>query len=197
MAVTSQQVKELRDKTNAGMMDCKRALEESGGDIAEAIGLLRKRGLAIAAKRSSRATNEGVIGSYIHSNGKIGVLVEVCCESDFVAKNDAFQALVKDLTLQVASACPRYVSRAEVPAEVIAAEQEIYREQVKDKPANVIDKIVEGKLGKYYSEVCLLDQPFVKEDKKTIGDLLQEQVAKLGENIVIRRFVRYQLGEES
>jgi elongation factor Ts len=196
MAITSQQVKELRDKTNAGMMDCKRALEEAGGDLAKAIELLRKRGLAIAAKKSSRATKEGVIAAYIHSNSKIGVLIEVGCESDFVAKNDEFKELVRDLTLQIASAIPQYLSREDVPEEVIEAEKAIYREQVKDKPANVIEKIIEGKLGKFYSEVCLLDQAFVKEDKKSITDLLQEKIAKLGENIVIRRFVRYQVGEE-
>jgi len=196
MAISSQQVKELRDKTNAGMMDCKRALEEAGGEIEKAIELLRKRGLAIAAKKSSRATEEGVVGAYIHSNHKIGVLIEVCCESDFVAKNEEFQEFVKDLTLQIASASPQYLTRDEVPEKVLESEREIYREQVKDKPANVIDKIIEGKLGKFYSEVCLLDQAFVKEDKKTISDLLQEKIAKLGENIVIRRFVRYQVGEE-
>ncbi|MCX7848085.1 MAG: translation elongation factor Ts [bacterium] len=197
MEISADIVKKLRDKTNAGMMDCKKALQEAGGDLEKATDLLRKRGLAIAAKKSSRATKEGVIAAYIHSNNKVGVLVEVCCESDFVAKNAAFQAFVKDLTLQIASAVPRYVSREQVPEEVLEREKAIYREQVTGKPAAIVEKIVAGKLEKFYQEVCLLDQPFVKEDKRTIGDLLKELIAKLGENIVIRRFVRYQVGEET
>jgi len=196
MDISADIVKQLRDKTNAGMMDCKKALQEANGDVEKATDLLRKRGLAIAAKKSSRATKEGVIAAYIHSNSKVGVLIEVCCESDFVAKNADFQAFVKDLTLQIASAMPRYVSREQVPADVIAREKEIYREQVKGKPANIVDKIVDGKLEKFYQEVCLVDQLFVKDDKRTINDLIKEKIAQLGENIAIRRFVRYQVGEE-
>ncbi len=196
MAISASMVKELREKTNAGMMDCKKALLEADGVMDTAFDLLRKRGLDIAAKKSSRATKEGVIGSYIHSNGKIGVLVEVSCETDFVAKNEEFKEFVKDLTLQVASAFPQYLSREEVPEKVIAKEKEIYSEQVKGKPENIIDKIVEGKLEKFYKQVCLVDQLFVKDDKKTINDLLKEKIAKLGENMAIKRFVRFQVGEE-
>lgn len=197
MEISADIVKQLRDKTNAGMMDCKKALQEAGGDVEKATDLLRKRGLAIAAKKSSRATKEGIVAAYIHSNNKVGVLIEVRCESDFVAKNADFQAFVKDLTLQIASAVPRYVSREQVPAEVIEREKEIYRDQVKGKPANIVDKIIEGKLEKFYQEVCLVDQLFVKDDKRTINDLLKEKIAQLGENIAIRRFVRYQVGEEA
>jgi len=195
MAISASMVKELREKTNAGMMDCKKALQEADGDMSTAFDLLRKRGLDIAAKKSSRATKEGVIGSYIHSNGKIGVLVEVSCETDFVAKNEEFKEFVKDLTLQVASAFPQYLTREEVPEEVIAKEKEIYSEQVKGKPENIIDKIVDGKLEKFYKQVCLVDQLFVKDDKKTINDLLKDKIAKLGENMTIKRFVRFQVGE--
>ncbi len=195
MAITASMVKELRTKTNAGMMECKKALQEADGNIEKAIELLRKRGLDLADKKSSRATKEGVIGSYIHSNNKIGVLVEVSCETDFVAKNDEFKEFVKDITLQIASAVPQYLSREEVPEEIIAKEKEIYAEQVKGKPENIIDKIVEGKLEKFYKQVCLLDQQFVKDDKKTISDLLKEKIAKLGENMAIKRFVRFQVGE--
>lgn len=197
MEISADIVKQLRDKTNAGMMDCKKALQESNGDVEKATDLLRKRGLAIAAKKSSRTTKEGVIAAYIHSNSKVGVLIEVCCESDFVAKNAGFQAFVKDLTLQIASAMPRYVSREQVPADVIEREKAIYREQVQGKPANIVDKIVHGKLEKFYQEVCLVDQLFVKDDKRTINDLIKEKIAQLGENIAIRRFVRYQVGEEA
>ena len=195
MSVSADLVKALREKTNAGMMDCKKALEETHGDMEKAFDVLRKRGLDVAAKKSSRTVKEGVIGSYIHSNNKIGVLVEVCCETDFVAKNASFQEFVKDLTLQVASAYPRYVAREEVPAAVIEREQAIYREQAQGKPAQVLDKIITGKLEKFYKEVCLVDQVFVKDDKKTIKELLQALIAKLGENIIIRRFVRFQVGE--
>jgi len=194
--VSAELVKKLRDKTNAGMMDCKKALDEAAGDMEKAIDFLRKRGLAIAAKKSSRVTKEGVVASYIHSNSKIGVLVEVCCESDFVAKNVGFQTLVKDLTLQIASACPRYVSRDQVPADIIEREKAIYREQVQGKPANVLEKIIEGKLEKFFQDVCLVDQLFVKDDKLKISDLLKEKIAQLGENMTIRRFVRFQVGEE-
>ena len=173
MVISASMVKELREKTNAGMMDCKKALQEADGDMSTAFDLLRKRGLDIAAKKSSRATKEGVIGSYIHSNGKIGVLVEVSCETDFVAKNEEFKEFVKDLTLQVASAFPQYLSREEVPEEVIAKEKEIYSEQVKGKPENIIDKIVEGKLEKFYKQVCLVDQLFVKTVMVDQGPVLK------------------------
>jgi elongation factor Ts len=196
MAITADTVKKLRDKTNAGMMDCKRALEESQGDLEKAIEILRKRGLDIAAKKSSRATKEGVVGAYIHSNKKVGVLIEVGCESDFVAKNDQFQELVRDLTLQIASAVPRYVSRDDIPAEIVEREKAIYSAQVTGKPANVLEKIVSGKLEKFFKDVCLVDQPFVKDDKRTINDVIKEHIATLGENIVVRRFLRYQVGEE-
>jgi len=197
MSISAEVVKALRKKTNAGMMDCKKVLQETNGDMEKAIELLRKRGLDVAASKSSRTTKEGVIGSYIHSNHKIGVLVEVCCETDFVARNEFFREFVKDLTLQIASAFPKYVSREEIPASIIESEKDIYREQMKDKPAQVIDKIITGKLESFYKEVCLVDQIFVKDEKKkaTIKDLLQQLIAKLGENIVIRRFVRFQVGE--
>ncbi len=196
MAISAALVKELREKSNAGMMDCKKALQETNGDMEKAFDALRKRGLNIAAKKSSRATKEGVVGSYIHSNHKIGVLVELGCETDFVAKNEAFAVLVKDLCLQVASAAPQYLKRDEVPAKVIEREKEIYKEQVKGKPENIIDKIIEGKLDKFYKEICLTEQIFVKDDKKTITDVINDAIAKLGENMVIRRFVRFQVGEE-
>jgi len=197
MAISAALVKELREKSNAGMMDCKKALQETNGDLEKAFDALRKRGLNIAAKKSSRATKEGIIGSYIHSNNKIGVLVEMGCETDFVAKNVEFQELVKDLCLQVASAAPQYLKRDEVPAEVIEREKEIYKDQVKGKPENIIDKIIEGKLDKFYKEICLTEQIFVKDDKKTITDVVNDAIAKLGENMVIRRFVRYQVGEDA
>ncbi len=197
MAISAKLVKELRDKTNAGMMDCKKALQEADGDIEKSVDLLRTRGLDLAAKKSSRATKEGIIASYVHSNNKIGVLVEVSCETDFVAKNDEFKTFVKDLTLQVASASPRYLTREEIPADIIEREKEVYRGQVEGKPENIIDKILSGKLEKFYKNVCLVDQLFVKDDKKTIDNLLKEMIAKLGENMVIRRFVRFQLGEEA
>ncbi len=195
--IDSKQVKALREKTGAGMMDCKKALQEAGGDAAAAETLLRKKGIAVAGKKASRAANEGCIASYIHHGSKLGVLVEVNCETDFVARNDAFRDLVKDIAQQIAAAYPRYVSREEVPAEVVEAEKDIYRAQVKDKPAAAIEKIVEGKLDKFFSTLCLMEQPFVKNTDVIIKDHLTEKIAALGENIVIRRFVRWQLGEES
>lgn len=195
--IDSKQVKALREKTGAGMMDCKKALQEAGGDAAAAETLLRKKGIAVAGKKASRAANEGCIASYIHHGSKLGVLVEVNCETDFVARNDAFRELVKDIAQQIAAAYPRYVSREEVPAEVVEAEKDIYRAQVKDKPAAAIEKIVEGKLDKFFSTLCLMEQPFVKNTDVIIKDHLTEKIAALGENIVIRRFVRWQLGEES
>jgi elongation factor Ts len=197
MSITVDAVKELREKTGAGMMDCKKALTEAGGDMEKAMEILRRRGVAIASKKASREASEGLIGSYVHM-GKIGVLVEVNCETDFVAKTDEFQELVKDVAMHIAAASPLYVKREDVPAEIIEKEKEIYRAQVKDKPPHVIEKIIEGKLEKFYTENCLMDQIFVKdpEGKKTIKDLVVEKIAKLGENIVIKRFVRFQLGEK-
>jgi elongation factor Ts len=189
-------VKQLREKTNAGMMDCKKALVEAGGDLEKAEDILRKKGIASASKKASRSVKEGVVASYIHLQGKVGVLVEVNCETDFVAKNDIFREFVKDLTLHIAAAHPIYVVRDEVPEAVIEREREIYREQVKGKPANVVDKIVDGKLDKFYGSVCLVDQAFIKDPDKTIKDLVASKIAELGENIVIRRFARFAVGEE-
>src|ERR1700746_3031493 len=194
--ITPQLVRKLREKTNAGMMDCKRALEEAGGDLAKAEAILRKKGITSASKKATRATKEGIVASYIHLQGKVGVLVEVNCETDFVAKNDIFREFVKDLTLHIAAAHPIYVVRDEVPEAVIEREREIYREQVKGKPANVVEKIVDGKLDKFYGSVCLLDQAFIKDPDKTIKDLVASKIAELGENIVIRRFARFAVGEE-
>src|ERR1700745_1660724 len=188
-------VKQLREKTNAGMMDCKKALVETDGDLEKAEDLLRKRGIAGASKKASRSVKEGVVASYIHLQGKVGVLVEVNCETDFVAKNDIFREFVKDLTLHIAAAHPVYVVRDEVPEAVIEREREIYKAQVKGKPANVVEKIVDGKLDKFYSTVCLLEQGFIKNPDQTIRDLVKAKIAELGENIVIRRFTRYLMGE--
>ncbi len=195
--VSANMVKELREKTGAGMMDCKKALAEAGGDPAKAEEVLRKKGLAAAAKKSSRAATEGQVASYIHMGGKIGVLVEVNCETDFVARTDGFQALVKDIAMQIAAASPQWVRREEVPAEVIAKELEIAKAQMRDqkKPEAILEKIAQGKLEKFYEQFCLLDQPFVKEDKKKISEVLTDAVAKIGENIQIRRFARFVLGE--
>src|SRR5881275_3386747 len=188
-------VKRLREKTNAGFMDCKRALVESGGDLEKAETILRTKGIASAAKKATRATKEGIVASYIHLQGKVGVLVEVNCETDFVARNENFREFVKDITLHIAAAHPLYVSRADAPGNLIEAEREIYKTQVKDKPENVAERIVEGKLEKFYSSVCLLEQAFIKNPDVTIKDLLSGKIAELGENIVIRRFVRYLVGE--
>lgn len=194
-AIDPKVVKQLREKTNAGMMDCKRALEEAGGDFDKAETILRTKGIASASKKASRATKEGIVASYIHLQGKVGVLVEVNCETDFVAKNENFRSFVKDITLHIAAAHPLYVSREDVPGKLIEAEREIYKAQVKGKPANVTEKIVDGKLDKFYSTVCLLEQGFIKNPDQTIGDLLKSKIAELGENIVIRRFTRYLVGE--
>jgi elongation factor Ts len=193
--IDPKQVKQLREKTNAGFMDCKRALAEAGGDLEKAETILRTKGIASAGKKASRVAKEGIVASYIHLQGKVGVLVEVNCETDFVAKNENFRAFVKDITLHIAAAQPQYVSREEVPAQIVEAERAIYAEQVKDKPANVVDKIVQGKLDKYYSTVCLLEQGFIKNPDQTINDLVKSKITELGENIVIRRFTRYQVGE--
>ncbi len=197
MEITAKDVKTLRERTGAGMMDCKKALMESGGDFDKAIEFLRKKGLADAAKKSGRATNEGLIGSYIHAGGKIGVLVEVNCETDFVARTEQFQALVHDIAMHIAAASPRYVSREEVPQEVIDKEREIFAAQAKEsgKPEKVIERIVEGKLEKFFSEVCLLEQPFIKDTDKTVGDLVKEAVGSIKENIQVRRFARFRIGE--
>ncbi len=188
-------VKQLREKTNAGMMDCKRALEEAAGDLDKAETILRTKGIASAGKKASRTAKEGIVASYIHLQGKVGVLVEVNCETDFVAKNENFRAFVKDITLHIAAAQPQFVSRDEVPANVVQVERGIFEAQVKDKPANVVGKIVDGKLDKFFSTVCLLEQGFIKNPDQTINELVKAKIAELGENIVIRRFTRYQVGE--
>jgi len=190
-----QLVKQLRDKTNAGIMDCKRALSETGGDLEKAEAVLRTKGIAGASKKASRATKEGVVASYIHLQGKVGVLVEVNCETDFVAKNEKFREFVKDITLHIAAAHPLYVNRDEVPAPLLESERAIYQGQVKGKPENVISKIVDGKLDKFYSTVCLMEQGFIKNPDQTVKELVATKIAELGENIVIRRFTRYLVGE--
>jgi elongation factor Ts len=195
-AISPEMVKQLREKTGAGMMDCKKALTESDADFEKAIDLLRQKGLASASKKSGRTAMEGLIGSYIHM-GKIGVLVEVNCETDFVARTDDFKELAKDIAMHIAAATPAYLSRDDVPHDVIEREKEIYRAQVAGKPPQVIEKIIEGKLEKFFTDTCLLDQIFVKDadQKKKIKDIVSEKIARLGENIVIKRFVRFQLGE--
>jgi elongation factor Ts len=193
--IDPQLVKQLREKTNAGFMDCKRALAEAGGDLTRAETVLRTKGIASAARKAARATKEGIVASYIHLQGKVGVLVEVNCETDFVAKNENFRSFVKDITLHIAAAHPLYVSRDDVPGKLVEAERAIYQAQVKGKPGNVMDKIVDGKLDKFYSTVCLLEQGFIKNPDQTINDLLKSKIAELGENIVIRRFTRYLVGE--
>lgn len=196
MTVTAEMVKELREKTNAGMMDCKKALAESSGDMEKAVDILRQKGLATAAKKASRTASEGLIGSYIHMD-KLGVLVEINCETDFVAKTDDFKELVKGIAMHIAAANPTYASREEVPQDVIEREKEIYKAQITNKPPQVADKIIEGKIEKFYSDTCLLEQVFIKdpEGKQKIKDMITEKIAKLGENIVLRRFARFQLGE--
>lgn len=195
--ISAEMVKELREKTGAGMMDCKKALTESNGNFEKAVDFLRQKGLATAAKKAMRTASEGLIGSYIHMD-KIGVLVEVNCETDFVAKTYGFREVVKDISLHIAAANPTYLSRDDVPQDVLEREKEIYRAQVTNKPPQVVDKIVEGKLDKFFSETCLLEQIFIKDpdQKLKIKDLVAEKIARFGENIVIRRFVRFQLGEK-
>lgn len=193
--ISPQLVRELREKTNAGMMDCKRALAEAGGDMAKAEDILRAKGIASAGKKSSRSAKEGIVASYIHLQGKVGVLVEVNCETDFVAKNENFRDFVKDITLHIAAANPSCVSREQVNAAEIEREKAIYRQQVEGKPANIVDKIVEGKVEKFYGTVCLMEQPFIKNPDMTVNDLVKAKIAELGENIVIRRFTRYMVGE--
>ena len=197
MAITAHMVKQLRDKTGAGMMDCKAALAEAAGDVEKAIEILRKKGMASAAKRAGRATKEGVVGHYIHMGGKVGVLVEVNCETDFVARTDDFQALAKEIAMHVAAADPRFVNRSQVPASELEKEKDIYRAQfaASGKPAPVIDKIVDGKLGSFYAQICLLEQPSVRDPNVTIEQMLAAATAKTGENITVSRFVRFKLGE--
>ena len=197
MEITAALVKKLRDATGAGMMECKAALTEAGGNLDDATTILRKRGLASATKKAGRSTNEGMIGHYIHLGGKIGVLVEVNCESDFVARTDDFQSLAREISMHIAAANPQYVRREDVPADIIERERRIYRSQLEDqkKPAAVVDKIIEGKLGSFYEQVCLLDQPSIRDPKLTVGQLVQQAIAKMGENISVPRFVRFKLGE--
>ena len=197
MAASATLVKELREKTGAGILDCQKALTENSNDIEKAIDYLRQKGLAAAQKRAGREANEGLISAYIHPGSRIGVLVEVNCETDFVARNDEFQALVKDVSLQIAAARPAYVAREDIPAEVIEREKTVYQGQCKEmgKPEAAWPKIIEGKLDKFYQEMCVLEQAFIKDPSVTIKDLLTQRIAKIGENIVIRRFTRYELGQ--
>ncbi len=197
MAITAQAVKELRERTGAGMMDCKRALQETGGDMDKAVEYLRKKGLADAAKKAGRVAAEGLVHSYIHAGGRIGVLVEVNCETDFVARTDAFKQFVHDVAMHVAATNPRWLDRESAPADEVENERRILSEQAAEsgKPPHVIEKMVEGRLQKFLKENCLLDQPFVKDPDVTVGDLLKQKIAELGENVRIRRFVRFQLGE--
>lgn len=194
--ITAELVKTLREKTNVGMMECKTALTEAGGDLEKAETILRKKGIAKADKKADRQTKEGIIASYIHLAGRVGVLIEVNCETDFVAKNENFRDFVKDVTLHIAASNPRFLQREDVPADFLAKEREIAAEQVKGKPANIVDKIVDGKLEKVFAENCLLEQAFIKNPDVTVRDLLKSKIAELGENLVIRRFVRYAVGEE-
>jgi len=198
MQITADLVKQLRDRTGAGMMECKKALAGAAGDLEKAVDALRKSGAAKAEKRADRAAHEGRVDSYVHPGNRVGVLIEVNCETDFVARTGEFEELVRNLAMQAAAAGAEYVSREDVPAERIEREREIYRAQIEEqgKPATVIDKIVTGKLEKFFSEVCLLDQPYVRDDKKTVTEIVRESVARTGENIVVRRFARFRLGAE-
>ncbi len=199
MEISAILVKELREKTGLGLMDCKKALTETDGDMEKAIDYLRKKGALKAAKREGRATSEGKIGSYIHMNGKIGVLLELNCESDFVAKTEQFAELLKDLCMQVAASSPQWISSADVPEDVLNKEKDIYMTQAKEagKPEKMLEKIAEGKLKKFFSETCLLDQPFVKDDSKSVQELIKEKIAQLGENMTVGRFARFQLGQSN
>jgi len=197
MGYSIEDLKLLREKTGAGIVDCKNALKEAGGDIEKAVEILRRKGIKVAEKKAGRQTKEGIIESYIHTGAKIGVLIEVNCETDFVAKNEEFKEFAHDLAMQVAARAPSYISREEVPQEILEKEKEIIKEQFKDKPEHILEKIVNNKLNEFYKEKCLLEQPFIKDENKTIKDLLTEKIAKFGENIVIKRFVRYELGEEA
>ena len=198
MSISATQVKELREKTGVGMMQCKQALVEAGGDLAGAEKLLRKRGAAQAAKKSGRATGEGLVDTYVHTGGKIGVMLELNCETDFAARSDDFKTLVRDIAMHIAATGPRYLQREDVPESILAEEREIAREQAlkAGKPEQVVEKIVAGKLEKFYAEHCLLEQPYVKDTDRTVGQLVQEAVGRIGENLKVRRYVRYVLGEE-
>jgi elongation factor Ts len=198
MEITADKVKDLRERTGIGMMECKSALTESQGDLDKAIEILRKKGHARAQAKAHREALQGTVGAYLHMNGRIGVLVEVNCESDFVARNAEFQELVKEIAMQICAARPRYVSSDQIPAEILEAEKEIIKAQLGDmkKPPEIMEKIVQGKLGKFYEEVCLLDQPYIREDKIKVRDLISQAVAKIGENIKVRRFARFEVGQE-
>jgi len=197
VSVTAAQVNDLRKATGAGLMDCKKALTETGGDMEKAVDYLRKKGLAAASKKAGRVATEGLVGYYIHAGGKIGVLVEVNCETDFVAKNETFQAFVKDVAMHIAAASPQYVRREEVPAAALEREKDIYRAKAREtgKPDNIIEKIIEGQINKFYAEICLLEQPYVKDPDKSVQTYLNETIAAIGENVSIRRFARFVLGE--
>ncbi|MBL9177752.1 MAG: translation elongation factor Ts [Verrucomicrobiaceae bacterium] len=194
--ISAKVVMALREKTNAGMMDCKKALAEAGGDLEKAETILRKKGITKAGSKGDRQTKEGIIASYIHMAGRIGVLIEVNCETDFVARNENFQAFVRDISLHIAASNPKFIRREEIPESLIAKEKEIAAEQIKDKPAAIIEKIVQGKIDKIFAEQCLLEQAFIKNPDQTIGDYVKSKIAELGENLVVRRFVRYAVGEE-
>ncbi|MFN7564401.1 MAG: translation elongation factor Ts [Prosthecobacter sp.] len=194
--ISAKVVMALREKTNAGMMDCKKALAEAGGDIEKAETILRKKGITKAGSKGDRQTKEGIISSYIHMAGRIGVLIEVNCETDFVARNEIFQAFVRDISLHIAAASPKFIRREEIPEALIAKEKEIAAEQIKDKPAAIVEKIVQGKIDKIFAEQCLMEQAFIKNPDITIGDFVKSKIAELGENLVVRRFVRYAVGEE-
>jgi elongation factor Ts len=198
MAITAEDVKRLRERTGAGMLDCKKALEEANGDFEEAVAVLRKKGVAVATKREGKATQQGTIASYIHAGDQIGVLVEVNCETDFVARTDEFKAFARELCMQIAAQQPRWVSKEDVPPDALDREREILRQQAlnEGKPEHIVEKMIEGRLSKFYENYCLLEQPYIRDDTKKVGDLLNELLAKTGEKIVIRRFVRYQVGEE-
>ncbi|HSJ01656.1 MAG: translation elongation factor Ts [Verrucomicrobium sp.] len=194
--ITAELVNNLRKKTNAGMMDCKKALTEAKGDLEQAETILRKKGITKAEGKADREAKEGIISSYIHMAGRVGVLIEVNCETDFVAKNENFQSFVKDLTLHIAAANPSFLQREDVPEATLVKERDIASEQIKGKPANVVEKIVEGKINKYFADHCLLEQPFIKDDKIVIRDLVKSKISELGENIIVRRFTRYAVGGE-
>lgn len=198
MNVTSEQVKDLRHRTGCGMMDCKKTLEETNGDAEKAADLLRKKGLAKAAAKSGRTTCEGIIDSYVHTNNKLGVILEVNCETDFVARNEEFKSLVRDIALQITASNPKYIQREEVPQEALEHEKDILKSQTKTdgKPPQIVEKIIDGKLDKFYQDICLLEQLFIKDPSKKIEELIKENIAKFGENIIIKRFIRYQLGEK-
>jgi len=195
--ITIEMVKELREKTGAGMNDCKKALMETSGNIEKAVDYLREKGMAAAAKKSDRTAKEGLVYTYIHPNNKLGAMLEINCETDFVARTEEFQELAKEISMQIAAMSPQFVKREDVPADVVAKEKEIYKAQMKDsgKPEKVLEKIIEGKLDKFYKDICLLEQAYIKDDAKTIDSLIKEKIAKIGENIVVKRFARFKVGE--